>query len=278
MRDIKQSTATTRMVFMTDSADHLTGKTGLTLTITASKAGAAFAAITPIVTERGNGWYALDLTTTHANTQGDFALHVTGAGADPADLLFNVVANILGDTLPANTIQLAGQTVTAAAGVTFPSTVASPTNITAASGVALAASQHVIVDSGTVTTLTNLPAITANWLTAAGVASAALNGKGDWNTTTPPTAAAIRAEMDANSTDLDAIGMLAAGIKAKTDLIPAAPASTTNITAGTITTVSGNVAGSVGSVTNVVSANVTKVNGVTITGAGVTTADEWRPA
>lgn len=32
-----------------------------------------------------------------------------------------------------------------------------------------------------VTTLTNLPAITANWLTAAGIAAAALNGKGDWN-------------------------------------------------------------------------------------------------
>jgi hypothetical protein len=35
--------------------------------------------------------------------------------------------------------------------------------------VTLAASQHVIVDSGTVTTLTNLPAVTTDWLTAAGV-------------------------------------------------------------------------------------------------------------
>jgi hypothetical protein len=33
----------------------------------------------------------------------------------------------------------------------------------------------------TVTTLTNLPAITSNWLTAAGIAATALNGKGDWN-------------------------------------------------------------------------------------------------
>lgn len=63
---------------------------------------------------------------------------------------------------------------------TFPGTVASPTNITAASGISLAANQHVIVDSGTVTTLTNLPAITANWLTAAGINAGALNGKGDW--------------------------------------------------------------------------------------------------
>lgn len=41
-------------------------------------------------------------------------------------------------------------------------------------GVTLAASQHVIVDSGTVTTLTNLPAITANWLTGTGVDATAV--------------------------------------------------------------------------------------------------------
>lgn len=33
----------------------------------------------------------------------------------------------------------------------------------------------------TVTNLTNLPAITSNWLTAAGIAAGALDGKGDWN-------------------------------------------------------------------------------------------------
>jgi hypothetical protein len=33
---------------------------------------------------------------------------------------------------------------------------------------------------GTVTTLTNLPSIPANWLTATGIAASALNGKGDW--------------------------------------------------------------------------------------------------
>src|SRR3990167_6384375 len=66
---------------------------------------------------------------------------------------------------------------------TFPTTVASTTNIT----------------GGTITTttnLTNLPAITAGWLTAAGIAASALDGKGDWNigktgyalTTAPPTA------------------------------------------------------------------------------------------
>jgi len=92
MRAVKQSTARTIMVLMVDSTDHVTGKTGLSLTITASKAGAAFASISPTVTERGSGWYSLTLTTAHLDTLGDFALHITGVAADPADLLLEVVA------------------------------------------------------------------------------------------------------------------------------------------------------------------------------------------
>lgn len=179
---LKQSTARNLHVFMTDSSDHVTGKTGLTLTIKASKDGAAFATITPTVTELESGWYSLALTTTHTNTLGDFSLHVTSSGADPTDLVRQVVSLLPGDAVTlsgdftstmktsigtavaasavasvtgnvggnvvgsvasvtarvtANTDQLAGQTVTAAAGVTFPTSVASPTNITAASGVAL---------------------------------------------------------------------------------------------------------------------------------------------
>lgn len=76
---------------MTDSTDHVSGKTGLTLTITASKAGSAFASITPTVTERGNGWYSLALTESHLDTIGDLALHITATGADPSDLILQVV-------------------------------------------------------------------------------------------------------------------------------------------------------------------------------------------
>lgn len=95
MRNLKQSTATNVMVLMVDATDHVTGETGLTLTVTASKDGAAFAPISPTVTERGNGWYNLALTTAHTDTLGDLALHVTGTGADPADLLCRVVAGSL---------------------------------------------------------------------------------------------------------------------------------------------------------------------------------------
>lgn len=87
---LKVSTARSKVVFMTDSADHVSGKTGLTLTITASKDGGAFASISPTVTELSNGWYKLALTTSHTNTVGDLALHITATGADPTDVVWEV--------------------------------------------------------------------------------------------------------------------------------------------------------------------------------------------
>lgn len=73
---------------------------------------------------------------------------------------------------------------------------------------------------GTVTDLTNLPAIPNNWLTAAGIAAGALNGKGDWLTTlgsTAPTgwidAGAIAANaIGASELAADAVAEIAAGV------------------------------------------------------------------
>lgn len=96
---LKQSTARDKMVLMVDSTDHVTGKTGLTLTIAASKNGAAFASISPTVTERGNGWYSIALTSSHTDTLGDLALHITGTAADPSDPVWQVVAGLPGETV-----------------------------------------------------------------------------------------------------------------------------------------------------------------------------------
>lgn len=149
---LKQSTQVTITILMVDSADHVTGKTGLAagLTITASKAGTySSTPITPTVTEldatNAKGLYSLILTTGHTNTLGELLLHITASGADPADYWFQVSTYIPGEaaTLQAdqavNATKFAGQTITAAAGVTLPSSVASPTNITAATGVVLSA-------------------------------------------------------------------------------------------------------------------------------------------
>lgn len=278
-----QSTARNRVILMVATSDHVTGLAGLTLTITASKDGAAFASITPTVTDLGSGYYNLALTTTHANTLGDFAMHITGAAADPTDVidqvvLFNfngaaltaaqIATGIWQDTtagdfttalsvgksvmngvalgtgltiasvsgavgsvtgavgsvtgavgsvtgsvgsvtgavgsvtarVTANTDQLAGQTVTAAAGVTFPTSVASPTNITA----------------GTITTVTNL----TNAATA-----------GDFTATM------------------------------KTSLNAATPASVVGAVGSVTGNVGGNVVGSVGSVSGAVGSVTGNVNG-----------------
>jgi len=91
--------------------------------------------------------------------------------------------------------------LTAAAVTEIQTGLATPTNITAGT-------------ITTVTNLTNLPAITSNWLTAAGISAGALNGKGDWNigkTGYTLSAAGIQAIWDALTSVLtvaDSIGKL----------------------------------------------------------------------
>lgn len=94
MRILKQNTARNVMVLMIDSTDRVTGKTGLTLTVTVSKDGGAFGAIAPVVTERGDGWYSVALTASDTDTVGDLALHITGAGADNFDETCDVQADV----------------------------------------------------------------------------------------------------------------------------------------------------------------------------------------
>lgn len=102
--ELDVSTAFNRPVLMIDSSDHVTGKTGLTLTITASKDAGAFASITPTVTELATGWYKLALTTSHTDTLGALCLHITGTGADPTD----VCDQVFPVSRKANVIELNG--------------------------------------------------------------------------------------------------------------------------------------------------------------------------
>lgn len=94
MRRIDQSTAYALTVLMVQSSDHITGLAGATLTITASKAGGAYASITPTVTELANGNYSLALTAAHTDTTGDLALHITAASGDPSDVYSQILAPI----------------------------------------------------------------------------------------------------------------------------------------------------------------------------------------
>ncbi len=114
-----------------------------------------------------------------------------GTGAGQLDFTSGVVK--------ANTTQLAGQAVSAAAGVTFPASVASPTNITA----------------GTITNLTNAPT------------------NGDLTSTMKTS---VQAAADAAVTANTLINAIAgyidtevAAIKAKTDNLPSSPAAVSDI-------------------------------------------------
>lgn len=91
MRTLKKDTPANIMVLMTDSITHVLPKPGLTLTVNLSKAGGAFSPITTTVTDRGRGWYNIELTSVHTNTIGELVLSIDGGPtADPSDIIFLV--------------------------------------------------------------------------------------------------------------------------------------------------------------------------------------------
>lgn len=100
MQEIQQSTTTDALTFfMADSTDGITGKTGLTPTVTLSKNGGSFASPAGAVTEIASGWYKVAGNATDSNTLGALILHATASGADPADVRFAVVAHSLRDAV-----------------------------------------------------------------------------------------------------------------------------------------------------------------------------------
>ena len=160
MKARKQSSTSYPILFlMVDSTDHVTGKAGLTPTVTISKNGAAFAAPSGAITELSSGWYAIAGNATDRNTLGELLIHATGTGADPLDDRYLVVpfdpfdANALGmayltgdsyarlgapagASVSADIAAVKAETATIQAKTTnLPAAPASTTNITAATGI-----------------------------------------------------------------------------------------------------------------------------------------------
>ena len=78
---IKKNTSQVFPFVMVASSDHVTPKTGLTVTATRSIDGAAFAACANSVSELANGWYTITLAA--ADTNGSaIGLRFTATGAD----------------------------------------------------------------------------------------------------------------------------------------------------------------------------------------------------
>jgi fibronectin-binding autotransporter adhesin len=122
----------------------------------------------------------------------------------------------------------------------------------------------------TCTTLTNLPAITANWLTAAGITAGALNGKGDWNigkTGYALSAAGVQALWDALVTALTTVGSIGKKLAdwtigtTQTADVAAVKTQTDKLTF---------------TVANQVDSNIQSVNDVTVNGIG-TAGSPWGP-
>lgn len=89
---ISRNNAAEPLVFLLVlSADHITGATGKTPTVTISKNGGAFTTPLGAVTEIGNGLYKVAADAQDANTLGPLFLHATAPGCDPVDEQYDVV-------------------------------------------------------------------------------------------------------------------------------------------------------------------------------------------
>lgn len=83
---VRKNTALANFTFrMTDSSDHVSPKTGLTVAGAVTIDGAAFAALTNSVAEIANGWYKVSLAA--ADVNGDtIGFKFTATGADQLDV------------------------------------------------------------------------------------------------------------------------------------------------------------------------------------------------
>lgn len=164
---LRQSTAVDVLIgpFL-DLTDGATSEIGETPVVKLSKNGQALAAKSDVTVPvyDVDGYYNCEFDATDTNTVGTLILTVAkSATALPVRHEFQVVETVVYDSLYAD----------AAVGYQVP--------IWAAAGSTVNLSATTVNLVNTATTLTNLPAITANWLTAAGINAGALNGKGDWN-------------------------------------------------------------------------------------------------
>lgn len=79
---ITSGTTPTILFLLVSSTDDKTAVTGATPTVTLSKAGGAFVAVTNAVSEISAGFYKVALTATETNTAGALAVIATATGAD----------------------------------------------------------------------------------------------------------------------------------------------------------------------------------------------------
>lgn len=202
---LQSSTARALVFFMYDSADHVTGKTGLSPTVVISKNGASFASPSGAVSEIGNGFYKVAGNATDSNTLGTLALSATASGADQATMAYNVVAYAQDDAVRLGLTALPNAAAEASGGL--------PTNGTSTGQILLASGKVVTPDTQKVdvNTIKTNPVVNGGTITFP----------------TNKTLAAPGDQMDlVNAPNVTAVAAIQNGL-----------ATPTNITAGSITTV-----------------------------------------
>lgn len=198
---IKQSaTAQPLMFFMQDSAaSRPLGKTGLSPTVTLSKNGGAFASPAGAVTEVANGWYKVAGNATDSATLGPLTLYATASGADPCTDVFGVVAYDPQDAAGLGLSRLDAAITSRMATFTLPTNFSS-FSITAAGRVDVAAvggTTQTARDLGASVLLSPGTGAGQISLTSGAVTAGTVSDKTGYTlTTSPPTAAAIRTEME----------------------------------------------------------------------------------
>jgi hypothetical protein len=207
------------------------------------------------------GMYRLDLPNAAIDTAG--LVHIQLKGATN---MAPVLVRINCDLVPADTRSVGGTTQTArdlGASVLLSSGTGTG-QISLTSGlVTLAGVTHTgaviptVTTATTATNLTNLPSIPANWLTAAGIAASALNGKGDWNV--GKTGYSLTATTGLGNQTANITGNLSGSVGSVTGAV----GSVTGNVGGNVTGSVGSVTGAVGSVTAAVTVGTINANVIT---------------
>jgi hypothetical protein len=252
MQYLRQSTASQEVLIgpFLDDTDGKTAETGLTIANTDIKIWKT-GGTTEASKNSGGGthiaagrYYAV-LDATDTDTIGPLEINVAVSGALPVKLRCCVLDEAVYDAM-FGTVALA-----------------TATNITAATGITLAGVTHTnaviptVTTTTTATNLTNLPSIPANWLTSAGIAASALNGKGDWNVN--KTGYTLTATTGLGNQTANITGSLSGSVGSVTGAV------------GSVTGAVGSVTGAVGSVTGAVGSVTGNINGNVVGSVGSVT-------
>lgn len=225
MKLLKQSSTTQPLLFLlVSSSDHISGLTGATPTVKLGKNGGTGASPSGTVSEIDStnlpGLYKVAGNATDTNTLGPLVLHASASGSDPADEFYEIVA--------------------------FDPQAATNLGLTAIPAIASGSAGALLVDGTGTGAISNSGGKVLLQATQTGVTIPTVTSVGaiaTYTGNTPQTGDSF-ARLGAPAGASTAADI--ATINAKTTNLPTSPASTTNITAGTIATVSGSVNGNVG--------------------------------